>query len=58
MQAANLVGKAANYLLYLVFIPLMDYRIAWLAGAVATFLVTLALNKMWWERRSAVAESV
>jgi len=57
MQAANLVGKAANYLLYLVFIPLMDYRIAWLAGAVATFLVTFALNKMWWERRSAVAES-
>jgi len=55
MQAANLGGKAVNYLIFLVLIPMMDYRLAWLAGAVATFLVTFALNKAWWER-SSVAE--
>jgi putative flippase GtrA len=55
MQVANLGGKVANYLLYLGLIPLVDYRVAWLVGAVVTFLLTFVLNRAWWTR-SAIAE--
>ncbi len=49
MQGANLAGKAGNYLVYLVALPLVDYRIAWVAGAILTFAVTFGLNKLWWD---------
>lgn len=55
MQAANFTGKAANYVLYLALLPVADYRVAWAAGAVATFLLTFGLNHVWWSR-SGVAE--
>lgn len=50
MQAATLTGKVANYALYLVLLPRVDYRLAWVVGAVATFLLTFALNRAWWSR--------
>jgi len=56
MQAANGVGKAANYALYLVLLPVLDYRLAWVAGAGATFLLTYVLNRYWWTRGSPIAE--
>jgi len=55
MQAANLAGKAVNYVIYVALLSLLDYRVAWVVGAVATFLLTFALNKVWWER-SPIAE--
>jgi putative flippase GtrA len=57
MQAANFGGKTANYALYLVLLPVADYRLAWVAGAGATFLLTYVLNRYWWTQRSAIAES-
>lgn len=56
MQAANLTGKVGNYALYLVLLPVVDYRLAWIIGAVATFLITYAGNHIWWTRRSSVSE--
>lgn len=50
MQAANMGGKVANYGVYLVLIPFVDYRVAWVIGAGVTFLITFTLNKRWWER--------
>lgn len=55
MQAANLGGKAANYGVYLVLIPFVDYRVAWVIGAGVTFAITFTLNKKWWER-SAITQ--
>jgi len=51
-ETAMLAGKVANYIIYLVLLPRIDYRLAWIVGAVATFLVTFSLNKWWWTRRS------
>lgn len=50
MEAGMFTGKAANYLIFLVLLPLTDYRIAWTVGAVATFGLTFTLNKWWFER--------
>lgn len=50
MQAANMSGKVANYGIYLVLVPVFDYRLAWVIGAGMTFLITFSLNKKWWER--------
>lgn len=50
-EAAMLAGKAANYVIYIVLIPVTDYRIAWVIGAVATFLITFGINKWWWSER-------
>lgn len=55
MQAANLVGKAANYLLYLLLLPLVAYQVAWVVGAVVTFGVTFSLNRWWWTSSRRVA---
>lgn len=49
-EAAMLAGKAANYVIYLVLLPFEDYRVAWVVGAVATFLLTYGLNQWWWTR--------
>lgn len=52
-EGAMLAGKGANYLVYLALLPVLDYRVAWVVGAVATFLVTFGLNKWWWTARSS-----
>jgi len=49
MQAANLAGKAGNYAVYLVLLPVVDYRAAWVVGAAVTFALTFGLNKLWWD---------
>jgi len=56
MQSATLAGKAGNYLLYVLLLPAIDYRLAWVVGAVLTFLLSFAGNHWWWTR-SGVAES-
>lgn len=59
MQLATAGGKGANYAVYLVLLPVTDYRVAWVVGAGVTFSLTFALNKWWWDGRgSAVAKSV
>lgn len=50
MQAANAGGKMGNYAVFLVLLPFVDYRVAWVIGAGVTFLITFSLNKRWWER--------
>jgi len=50
MMTVNLSGKAVNYLLYVVLLRVIDYRIAWVVGAVTVFLYTFAGNREWWRR--------
>lgn len=50
MQAMMSVGKAANYLIYVGLLPVVDYRVAWSAGAVLTFCITFAGNRWLWIR--------
>lgn len=49
-QTAMVAGKAGNYLLYLVLLPVVRYQLAWFVGAVTTFLLTFVLNQWWWNR--------
>lgn len=53
MQAANGAGKAANYAIYLALIPHAQYQLAWVTGAILTFLVTFGLNQWWWTTRQS-----
>lgn len=53
MQAAVLTSKAANFALYLLLLPFVEYRLAWVAGAIVTFALTFGLNKAWWEREDS-----
>jgi putative flippase GtrA len=53
MQSAMLGSKGLNYILYLALIPVVDYRLAWIVGAAATFFVSFTLIKLWWERDHA-----
>jgi len=48
MQSVMAVGKAVNYLVYLVLLPVVDYRVAWVIGAVLTFLATFSGNRWLW----------
>lgn len=57
MQTANLTGKLGNYVIYLLLLPVVDYRVGWVLGAIATFVITFLGNKLWWDRGSAVSES-
>jgi len=52
MQTANLAGKAANYVLYLLLLPFLAYQTAWVAGALMTFTVTFLGNRWWWTRNT------
>jgi putative flippase GtrA len=54
MQTANMAGKVANYLVYLVLLPVVAYQVAWVVGAVATFMLTFAANRWWWRGRATV----
>lgn len=55
METGMFAGKLANYGIYILLLPITDYRIAWTVGAVVTFAVTFTLNKMWWQRTSQVS---
>lgn len=52
MQLAMGTGKVANYGLYLVLLPVVDYRLAWVLGAVATFSITFSLNNHLWASKA------
>lgn len=55
MQTVMASGKAVNYAIYVGLIWAgMDYRLAWVVGAVAVFAATFGGNKMLWS--SAVAQ--
>lgn len=56
MQSANIVGKAGNYGIYLIALPVIDYRAAWVLGAGVTFALSFTLNRWWWTRPSAIAQ--
>jgi len=47
-QSAQLVGKGANYIIFVGLLRVTDrYRLAWVAGALATAALTYALNRLW-----------
>ncbi len=48
MQTVMTSGKAINYLIYVVLLPVVDYRIAWVIGAVVTFVGTYLGNRYLW----------
>jgi putative flippase GtrA len=48
MQGVMSVGKAANYIIYIALLTVVDYRIAWTVGAVVTFAVTFLGNRWLW----------
>jgi putative flippase GtrA len=48
MQGVMSTGKAANYVIYLGLLSVVDYRIAWTVGAIVTFAVTFAGNRWLW----------
>lgn len=50
MQAVNMSGKLVNYLLYVILLRYIDYRLAWVVGAITVFLYTFAGNQRWWAR--------
>jgi putative flippase GtrA len=51
MLTVNNSAKLGNYLIYVVLIQVgLDYRLAWVIGAVAVFLVTFGGNREVWRR--------
>lgn len=52
MQAVMTSGKIVNYGIYLVLIPLVDYRLAWTFGAGVTFIGTFLGNRYLWTNDS------
>lgn len=53
MMGVNLSGKVVNYALYVVLLRVIDYRLAWVIGAVVVFLYTFAGNRRWWAETAA-----
>lgn len=50
-ESIMLAAKGVNYGIYLGLLSLMDYRLAWIIGAVVSFGVTFFGNRWWWARR-------
>jgi len=49
-ESIMIASKAVNYGIYLGLLSLIDYRLAWVVGAVATFVLTFGGNRWWWAR--------
>jgi putative flippase GtrA len=57
MQTVMATSKGANWAIYVALLSVgVDYRVAWLTGAVVVFLGTFAGNAILW-RRLSVSES-
>lgn len=50
-ESIMLAAKGLNYAIYLGLLSLIDYRLAWIVGAVISFGVTFLGNRWWWARR-------
>lgn len=50
MQSVMAAGKLVNYGLYILLLPVVDYRVAWVIGAVVVFAVTFNGNEAVWRR--------
>jgi len=48
-QVAMLLSKGINFVLYLVLLPVVEYRVAWVLGAVVSVVLTFSLTRWWWE---------
>lgn len=49
MQGVMGAGKVLNYIVYVLLLQLVDYRLAWVAGAGVSFSITLAGNRYLWD---------
>jgi len=48
MQSVMTASKVANYLIYVALLNHVDYRVAWLVGAVVTFTASFSGNRWLW----------
>lgn len=48
MQGVMGLSKVANWGIYVVLLPVVDYRVAWAVGAVVTFLATFGGTRALW----------
>lgn len=48
MQGVMGLSKVANWGIYVVLLPVVDYRVAWAVGAVVTFIATFAGTRTLW----------
>jgi putative flippase GtrA len=55
LQSVMAGSKAANWLLYVALLPVVDYRVAWALGAVVTFLATFAGSRWLWTASRGVS---
>lgn len=53
MQSIMAISKLVNWVIYLALLSVTDYRVAWTAGAVVTFVATFAGNRWIWDQPSA-----
>lgn len=49
-ESIMLGAKAVNYIIYVSLLSVIDYRVAWVVGAVVSFGLTFAGNRWWWQR--------
>lgn len=54
MQGIMSLSKVANYGVYVALLPVLDYRLAWIVGAVLSFALSFVGNRYWF--RNAVVE--
>lgn len=52
MQGILAGGKAVNYVVYVVLLQAIDYRLAWVLGAVVGLAVSFGGNRTWWVSQS------
>lgn len=57
MQGILAGGKVVNYVVYVVLLQAIDYRIAWVVGAGVGLLVSFGGNRKWWVNTGAEASA-
>jgi putative flippase GtrA len=50
-ESVMLASKAVNYVIYLALLSLVDYRVAWTIGAVASFTMSFCGTRWLWTGR-------
>lgn len=56
-QIFMIASKLLNYGIYLSLLSLMDYRLAWVVGAMVSFGFTFVMIRWWWQRNDSVQQT-
>lgn len=51
-ESIMLSSKLGNYVIYVLLLRVIDYRLAWVVGAGVMFLASFGLNRWWWRYSS------